>query len=690
MDNHKDSESIDDLIKRVDKVSIILPEFQRDFVWDMKQTFYLFDSLVRNVFIGSIIYGIPSFEITVRQIDNRPRSGAGSKKNIIPIFYTKEEIENLTRTQGLRLILDGQQRVTSLYRALKGIDTVYFIVKNDNEIEETDKNVRNQTILENYLHEFNGQEDEDRISIKISDVYNMLNNHIQLQEEKEIIFRKSLYIKNRDYLNDDKEEFKRAFNKFLTITSELQFLLKQDKIISFYLLDMDLEKFALFFERSNTKGIKLDFIEILAAKLYKGFNLREKIEEFDNNYPKYKPLNKDVIVRTISYIVNNKIRESYILSDLTFEHFNKYWDEVCDLYRKVLDFLYENHFIISLKWMPFESMIIPLLIFLREIGMDFSNMNERQNKFIRFWYWSSVFSHRYNGAINPYSIILDAKILTIIAHNNKLLDSSYITKQKFFITNYEDLFYYGQRKSSIYKGILNLINYDSKGIIDLASTRKLTFNSNLDDHHIFPSGYLQETYKDDLKVLKFTDCILNRTLIPKLTNIKIGKRCPSEYINQIARINPDIKKSLKSHLIPEKLITGKYDNNYLGFLKDRAENIFGIIKENILDIKDLIILDYFEDFRISQEEIIRVFGNYRGKIIEALYYKSSNKILYKNELYTPTGAANKVACDISKNENIKTGNGYQFWKYVGIDGQELFIDKLRNQENLNRYLKRSN
>src|SRR3977135_1552684 len=68
------------------------------------------------------------------------------------------------------------------------------------------------------------------------------------------------------------------FNTYLTQAKNLENLFRQEKLVAYYLLDTDEEKFALFFERSNSKGIQLDFIDILAAKLYAGFNLRARIE----------------------------------------------------------------------------------------------------------------------------------------------------------------------------------------------------------------------------------------------------------------------------------------------------------------------------------------------------------------------------------------------------------------------------
>jgi uncharacterized protein with ParB-like and HNH nuclease domain len=120
MDTGQKTESIKDLCDRISHREIVLPEFQRDFVWDITQTFELFDSLIRDIFIGSLIYGIPSFAITVREIDTRPRKGPGSRKKLKTTSFSQQEVKDRVKMGDFRLLLDGQQRATSLTRALKG------------------------------------------------------------------------------------------------------------------------------------------------------------------------------------------------------------------------------------------------------------------------------------------------------------------------------------------------------------------------------------------------------------------------------------------------------------------------------------------------------------------------------------------------------------------------------------------
>jgi Protein of unknown function DUF262. len=57
LDTGQKTESILQLVEDIAKNRVALPEFQRDFVWDIEKTFDLFDSFVRDIFIGSLIYG---------------------------------------------------------------------------------------------------------------------------------------------------------------------------------------------------------------------------------------------------------------------------------------------------------------------------------------------------------------------------------------------------------------------------------------------------------------------------------------------------------------------------------------------------------------------------------------------------------------------------------------------------------
>lgn len=587
MDTTPKTESIDNIIKGIDHKEIVLPEFQRDFVWDVVKNFDLFDSLIKDIFIGSIIYGVPSFEITVRELDTRPRNGKGSRRKLEPTSYSKEEIESKVQTSTFRIILDGQQRITSIYRALKNIDEVWFICKKINELKDDIKKLK----LENILYSIEGNQDEERLSIKLADVYEQMNEELLEAEKREKFFEPTIFVNG--YTGD----IESLFRMYLQVVGKLKDLFKASKLVSYYQLNTSTEKFALFFERSNSKGIQLNFIDILAAKLYIGFNLREKIEEFENDNPDY-ILNREVIVRAIAYIVNDgkDIDRSSILSKLNAGHFNLHWDEMCDAYKKTLTFLFNNNFLMNQSWIPYENMLIPLMIFYIKIGKaDFSQMNEYQLKFLKYWFWASIFSQRYTSSSNE-AIMQDTKILETLSDNKKIDDKSYFKKLRPIITSADDILSYSKKGSVIYKGVLNIINYYQNGLIDWQNSAKLNFKSKLDDHHIFPKEYLKKNYE---LLPNQIDTVVNRTLIPKITNIKIGAKKPSTYLKELQNSNSKIVESLEKHLIDKNLLNGSLDTRYEEFLQSRSEKIFDILKEIIIEKQSEIINDYLEPKKSS-------------------------------------------------------------------------------------------
>src|SRR3954468_18146641 len=81
-ENQSQTESLLDIVRSIKQETLLLPEFQRDFRWEMDQTYDLFDSLIREIFIGTIIYGKPGFGMTLRQMDDRPRKGKGSRGSL--------------------------------------------------------------------------------------------------------------------------------------------------------------------------------------------------------------------------------------------------------------------------------------------------------------------------------------------------------------------------------------------------------------------------------------------------------------------------------------------------------------------------------------------------------------------------------------------------------------------------------
>jgi hypothetical protein len=577
------TESLMTLIEGIDKEIIMLPEFQRDFTWELEQTFDLFDSLVRGIFIGTVIYGKPSFEMTLRLMDNRPRKGKGSREKLKTKSYSDDEMKQLANTKGLRIVLDGQQRCTSIYRALKGIDTVYFYAKENISVEDV-----KSSLLENLLDGFQGTDSDERVTVRLNDAYELAKDSL---DDDELNFKfANMKLGKRLTETSTKEERDKKMKIYRAVARKLSDLLKKDKLVTYYLLDMDVEKFCMFFERSNSRGIQLNFTDILAAKLYSNFNLRKKIEEFEEQYPQLE-LNRELIVRGIAILSDkfSKIEKQEILKKLDATHFNQYWNEVCKLYVEAIKYLESQRLVVSLKWIPYESILLPLMTFLREVK-GVSNITESQRQFLFWWYWASVFSARYSQSSNE-TIAVDANALRDVARGKKL-PATYFARFNMVIDKPEDLFSYTKSASSIYRGFLNVLHFSSvNGLKDWNSSQSIP-KDKLEDHHIFPKAYIDSGRNFDVVTHEagmLSESVVNRTLVPKLTNIKIGKKSPYMYLNELLDKNSNLEASLESHLVPLGLLRHEASSEQLSeFLSERANKAFDLIKKQATEPLDTI------------------------------------------------------------------------------------------------------
>lgn len=78
------------------------------------------------------------------------------------------------------------------------------------------------------------------------------------------------------------------------------------------------------------------------------------------------------------------------------------------------------------------------------------------------------------------------------------------------------------------------------------------------------------------------NCVANRTLIPKITNIKIGKKAPHVYMKELAETNEHFDLILNNHIIPTDITTGLYEGFYKDFLEERAKHIYNAIRPKYL------------------------------------------------------------------------------------------------------------
>ena len=280
--------------------------------------------------------------------------------------------------------------------------------------------------------------------------------------------------------------------------------------------------------------------------------------------------------------------------------------------------------------MPSENMIIPIMIFLREIK-SFSQMTQPQREFLQFWYWSSVFANRYSTSSNEM-IITDCNVLRQISAGKRINIQGYFGKLRSLITEPEDLLSYNRKASSLYRGVLNVVNFASQGLQDWNNTQKLNMSMRLEDHHIYPRAYVTAnagifTDIDADRAEQFVDCVANRTLIPKLTNISIGKKAPNTYLRELEQTNNCLAQCLKSHLIlPDLLTDADWNLKFNLFLQERAERMFALIEAQTTDQSEKMFAQHglskdAQDDIPGKQRLLDFIQNGKIQVGERVYVK---------------------------------------------------------------------
>ncbi|EMG96695.1 hypothetical protein HMPREF1401_00416 [Helicobacter pylori GAM120Ai] len=312
-----------------------LPDIQREYVWlqnaDGKKIEQLFDSILRGYPIGSFLFWkLPKEDIAKSDEQDSDKLNFQLYQFITNYDERKPHNEKIRIEQikrdDLYIVLDGQQRLTSLYIGLKGTRTLKKKwAKNDNPNAYEEKrlylNLKHQPNMDNpednYQFEFHAktpENDKEHFWFKVGDILE-LKSVINYAREHELGGEESALLENLK-------------NAFCT-----------EKLISFFEeIEKDLDKVLNIFIRVNSGGVKLSYSDLLMSILTASFSsdIREKIRELvdalkDKGFSNMK---QDQVLKTCLLLIGK---------DTTFKlkNFNKpNIKKIEDNWEKITDSIY--------------------------------------------------------------------------------------------------------------------------------------------------------------------------------------------------------------------------------------------------------------------------------------------------------------------------------------------------------------
>lgn len=520
---------IQSLLKEVREGALVLPDFQRSFIWEPENIRELLVSILGDYFIGSML------------VMEAIRDAAPFALRLIEGV---KEVNPEAQIQLLvKILLDGQQRTTALFYAmyevplpLKGRKNPYKFYIN---LEEA--------LSQNW--------DDAVIAISVADrkrLSEIENNEMIIPI---ILFKNIGELSKKFRDNPDFERIIDLANNFLNYEIHMVTLQRST----------GLNKIVETFERINRTGEPLSIIDLVTARLYKHeIRIRDLIENSRERYTFIKAVQGESILKVIALIREKEPKRKKLL-ELEPENFKNDWEFACQYlqkaYERILDIKNGYGVLDFKKWMPYSTMIVPLAALMYFIETERLQSDKAYRK-IDVWYWTSVFSNRYDQAVDTTSFNDFELIKKWIKDENKVPE--FISK-----FNPEEIdFDVDKQNSSIYRGVINLITL--KGAYDFKTGQPPQFVRNkVQDDHIFPKSIYRENR------------IANRTII-STNQSKINKK-PSEYFRE--RINEigeqRVKEILATHLIPAEALPYLLNDDLEKFMELRKLEIINEIRERV-------------------------------------------------------------------------------------------------------------
>lgn len=519
-----DSKRYADLISDIQKGIIKIPKFQRDFVWSIDKTAQLLDSILKGYPIGTFIL----WETSERMNDIKK--------------IGDQEIPDTPDNRDVQYVLDGQQRITSLYAAYTGAE-----IQKQGEKKVTDYGqifVDLEKDIENDDEQVITAEKPEGASVTLNDVLNIRPVRKELQE------------KHTEEHMDKIYEYEQAFNTYDFSTV----LLRKDSI------DSAIEVFT----RINTGGQTLTLFEIISAKTYdesQKFDMQKKWSTFIKRLEdkKYEGISSSIMLNLLALILS-KATECKRKDKLKLEKQDiiQTWDSAISALEHSIDYFRTSYGIPVSQLLPYDTLLVPFAYFFYKNG---SKPGADQRRYLEEFFWRISLSYRYSGSTES-SLAQDIKRIELILKNER---PKYDDLQVRYSA--EDLINTEFRASNSYcKAILCLqASQDPK---DFQDNRKVILDNSWlkvanskNYHHFFPKDYLKKQ-----KIVN-ENSLMNITFVSSnLNKGKIKARAPSDYIGGFADENEKIDQSLATHFIGLEGF-GIESNDYEVFLKKRAERI---------------------------------------------------------------------------------------------------------------------
>ncbi len=579
--------SLNDLLREIKEGKIQLPDFQRGWVWDDDHIRDLLVSVARSFPIGAVMLLEAGGEV---RFETRPVEGLEDK-------LPKDRMPE-------KLILDGQQRLTTLTQALALGEPVQTRTAKKKKIQRYYYfDIKRATETPHALDEAVVAVDETR------QLRSDFGRKVELDLSTTELECQQLFFPCNQIMGSDAWEATLhrvapdQFGAYMAFRGQVlaPFRAYQLPVI---LLKKETSKEAvcLVFEKVNTGGVQLSVFELITASYAAdGFNLRDdwfgsKARGVHSRKERIEqdPLLEDTeateFLQALSLLHTHELRrvdqesgktgkqvrpvsaKRADVLQLPLAAWQQWADELEAGFRQVGRFLRKECFY-SRHELPYSTQLVPLAAVLTRLGDRW--LEPRIYDRLSRWYWSGVLGELYGGAVET-RMANDYEELLAWVETDEVLPRT-VRDASFQPERFDSL---RSRLSAAYKGINVLVLREgAQDWFWKDSIRNLDNDEvALDIHHIFPRDWCE---KQGVEKDRY-DCILNKTAISYKANRKLGGEAPSNYLPELQREkhvalgDAEMDALLASHAMsPELLRRDAFDE----FLEDRRVRLCRLVEK---------------------------------------------------------------------------------------------------------------
>lgn len=579
--------TIDELVKGIYFNKYVLPSIQREYVWNMEQIENLFDSLMRGYPIGTFLF----WEIKKNQVNDYKFYRFLSKYDELNNVHN--EVIDLKGVDGVRAVLDGQQRMTSLYLALKGSYTskrkgawskykesytekkLYLNLHLKDNSKESDEEDFEEGYEFKFLEESQIESDQDKYWFEVGNILDM-------DGENDIEY----YINNKIKTLEGVKYSENELESFKAVLNRLKETIFQDSSIVYYEEDSsDLDKVLNIFVRVNSGGTKLGYSDLLlfmATAQWDDLDAREEIIKLVNEINTIGDgfnIDKDLVLKSalvlsgksITYKVKNFTRENMLDIEGNWDNINR---ALVQAFKLISRFGYSRDTLTA----PNATILIAYFLLNKGIPNNFidSSKYQEDREKIHKWLIASLLKKSFGGQAD-----------TLLNQLRDIIDN-----------NYADGFPYEKIKEELKENksivfteadIDELLNkkYGKSEAFSVLSTLYPNINFNYKHHmdHMYPKSKFTKKYLRDkgigedeiIKYIDNVDAIANLQFLEGVVNEEKLDKDFNDWFNEVNKNDTEKEKYRKDHYLPDM---GYTYENFLDFITERRK----MLKEKLIEI----------------------------------------------------------------------------------------------------------